>query len=77
MSGSLRYLARESDWAEWCLAAALTRTLCENHPELQGVRLMVDGDSRGALVRLIPLEWTLTPAMFRTGAPHEAREATW
>jgi hypothetical protein len=39
--GGLR-AAAAGDYIEWLLAASLTRTLCANFPELQGVRILID-----------------------------------
>lgn len=61
---TLRTQAPPGDYPEWLLAASLTRTLCANFPEVRGVRILVGGAARGAIVRHLPLEWTYTPAMF-------------
>jgi hypothetical protein len=63
-NGSLREYAPRGDVVEWLLAATLTRTLCANFPALSGVRVLIDGQSTGVLLRTLPLEWTLTAPMF-------------
>ena len=62
--GGLRAAAPAGDYIEWLLAASLTRTLCANLPELQGVRILIDGESSGWLIRMLPLDGTLTAPMF-------------
>lgn len=62
--GGLRAAAPAGDYIEWLLAASLTRTLCANFPEIQGVRILLDGESSGRLIRRLPLEGTLTAPMF-------------
>jgi hypothetical protein len=62
--GQLRAAAPAGDYIEWLLAASLTRTLCANFPELQGVRILIDGESSGRLIRMLPLDGTLTAPMF-------------
>ncbi|MFH1143394.1 MAG: GerMN domain-containing protein [Candidatus Eisenbacteria bacterium] len=61
---SLRWLSPAGDGIEWLLVASLTRTLCANFPALRAVRIQIDGESAGVLIRQIPLEWTFTPEMF-------------
>jgi hypothetical protein len=61
---ALRTQAPPGEYAEWLLAASLTRTLCANFPEVRGVRILVNGEARGAIGRTLPLDWTYTPAMF-------------
>jgi hypothetical protein len=61
---TLRAQALPGDYAEWLIAASLTRTLCANFPEVRGVRILVNGEARGAIARTLPLERTYTPAMF-------------
>ncbi|MBD3235846.1 MAG: hypothetical protein GF330_04010 [Candidatus Eisenbacteria bacterium] len=61
---SLRWRAPRGDWAEWLIAATLTRTLCENLSGVAGVRILIDGESTGTLVRTIPLDEVLRPAAF-------------
>jgi hypothetical protein len=63
-NGSLREYAPQGDYIEWLLAASLTRALCANFPALRGVRILIDTESTGPLLRTIPLEWTLTAPMF-------------
>jgi hypothetical protein len=63
-NGSLRQYAPPGDFIEWLLAASLTRSLCANFPALRGVRVLIDGQSTGMLIRILPLEWTLAPSMF-------------
>jgi len=60
----LREKVAPGDAVEWLLAASLTRTLCANFPALHGVRILVGGESAGPLLHQIPLDWTLTSAMF-------------
>jgi spore germination protein GerM len=64
MSGSVRARLAPGDAMEWMLLASLTCTLCDNFPAVRGVRLLVDGESEGLLRRIMPLEWTYSPAMF-------------
>jgi len=66
--GSVRWLSLRGDLMEWVLAGSLTRSLCENFPDLRGVRILIDGESTGRLGAQVSLEWVLTPAMF-TEAP--------
>jgi hypothetical protein len=61
---ALRWRCPRGDWMEWLVAATLTRTLCENLPEVSGVRILIDGESTGTLVRTVPLDEVLRPAMF-------------
>lgn len=65
--GGLRAAAPAGDYIEWLLAASLTRTLCTNFPEIRGVRLLIDGESGGWLIRRLPLDATLTAPMFMEG----------
>jgi hypothetical protein len=62
--GGVRAAAPAGDYIEWLLAASLTRTLCANFPELRGVRILIDGESSGRLIRRMPLDGTLTAPMF-------------
>jgi hypothetical protein len=64
LGGSLRVLLASGDQVEWLLVASLTCTVCESHPTVRGVRLLVDGESQGFLRRVMPLEWTYCPDMF-------------
>jgi len=64
MSSAVRAGLGPGDTMEWLLVASVTCTLGDNFPDVRGVRLMVDGESRGFLRRFMPLEWTYTPAMF-------------
>lgn len=61
---ALRWQCPRGDFMEWLLAGSLTRSLCANIPEVAGVRVMIDGESSGALIETVPLEWTLRPGMF-------------
>lgn len=61
---ALRWRCPRGDRMEWLVAATLTRTLCDNLPGISGVRILIDGESTGTLVRTIPLDEVLRPAMF-------------
>ncbi len=62
-SGSLRWLLPEGDYVEWSVLASLTRALCDNFATIRGVRVLVDGESHGALRRVMPLDWEYRPGM--------------
>ncbi len=64
LGSSLRWLMPDGDYLEWSAVATLTRTLCANFPEIQGVRILLDGEGNGLLGRVIPLDRTYRAAMF-------------
>ncbi len=60
----LRWRLPAGDLAEWMVVASLTQSLCGSFPDIRGVRVMIDGESSGALRRVMPLERTYRPEQF-------------
>jgi len=67
LGSSVRARLAPGDCLEWLLVASLTRTLCANFSGVHGIRIQVEGESAGPLVRQLPLEWTYTAEMFEEG----------
>jgi hypothetical protein len=67
LGSSVRSGLAPGDCLEWLLAASLTRTLCANFRGVHGIRIQVEGESAGPLIRQLPLEWTYTAEMFEEG----------
>jgi hypothetical protein len=67
LGASARWLRPRGDFLEWSMVASLTRTLSETFSTVLGVRLLIDGESTGALGQLMPLEWIYQPGMFMGG----------
>lgn len=66
-NSALRRGVPRGDFMEWLLVASLTRSICENFPALDGVRIMIEGESTGPFVATMPLDLTYRPAMFAEG----------